>query len=93
MSELLTMFKNTIGDDPTATDKDVYYTNLLRQAIALLSSEDISDDALDSDLGMFATTFLAVELMNGKDVVNSLTLQHLRINLAAHTKGDRYDNG
>jgi len=90
--ELLAMFKKTIGD-LSGTDLDDYYNNFLTIATAQLSAEDISEEAIATDLGKAAVVLSAKLLMDGKDIADNPTLTLLKNLLTARTKGERYDNG
>jgi hypothetical protein len=90
MSELLAMFKKSIGDLSDSTELDDYYSNFLIMAQAQLKAEDISDTVLATDLGNFATVLCAKLLMNDESVADNSTLILLRNLLTAQTKGERH---
>lgn len=90
MSELLAMFKKSIGDLSDSTELDDYYSNFLTMAQSQLKAEDISDTVLATDLGNFATVLCAKLLMNDESVADNSTLILLRNLLTAQTKGERH---
>lgn len=89
MSELLAMFKKTIGDLSTSTELDDYYNNFLSIAKASLLAEDISEDVLDTEVGMAAIVLYAEKLMDKEGVADNPTLNLLKNLLSAQTKGGR----
>jgi hypothetical protein len=95
MSELLAMFKKSIGDMSDDVSLDDYYTNFLAMAQAQLQAEDISSSILESELGRFAVVLTAQLLMGEKSIADNPTLILLRNLLTAATKAERYtdDNG
>ena len=92
MTELLAMFKKSIGDLSPGAGLDDYYTNFLYMAKAQLEAEDISEMTLASELGQFATVLCAQLIMNDKSTADNSTLILLRNILTAQTKGERHDN-
>ena len=92
MTELLAMFKKSIGDLSADTSLDEYYTGFLNMATAQLSAEDISESVLATELGQFATVLCARLLMDGQSTADNSTLGLLRTLLSAQTKGERHDN-
>lgn len=93
MTELLAMFKKSIGDLSPGTELDGYYTNFLSMAKAQFEAEDISEMALASELGQFAMVLCAQLIMNDKSTADNSTLILLRSMLTARTKGERHGNG
>lgn len=89
MSELLAMFKKTIGDLSTSTELDDYYNNFITIAKASLLAEDISEDVLDTEVGMAAIVLYAEKLMDKEGIADSPTLNLLKNLLSAQTKGGR----
>ena len=89
MSELLAMFKKTIGDLSTSTELDDYYNNFLSIAKASLLAEDISEDVLDTEVGMAAIVLYAEKLMDKEGIADNPTLNLLKNLLSAQTKGGR----
>ena len=89
MSELLAMFKKTIGDLSTSTELDDYYNNFIAIAKASLLAEDISEDVLDTEVGMAAIVLYAEKLMDKEGIADSPTLNLLKSLLSAQTKGGR----
>lgn len=89
MSELLAMFKKTIGDLSTSTELDDYYNNFITIAKASLLAEDISEDVLDTEVGMAAIVLYAEKLMDKEGIADSPTLNLLKGLLSAQTKGER----
>ena len=87
--ELLAMFKKTIGDLSTSTELDDYYNNFLTIAKASLLAEDISEDVLDTEVGMAAIVLYAEKLMDKEGIADSPTLNLLKGLLSAQTKGGR----
>lgn len=92
MSELLAMFKKSIGDLSVSIDMDAYYNNFLTMAKAQLEAEDISSTILETEIGHFAIVLSAQLLMNDKSIADNPTLFLLRNLLAAKTKAERYSN-
>lgn len=90
MTELLAMFKKSIGDLSEDIELNDYYSNFLIMAQAQLKAEDISDEVLATDLGNFATVLYAKLLMNDESVADNSTLILLRNLLTAQTKGERH---
>lgn len=89
MSELLAMFKKTIGDLSTSTELDDYYNNFLAIAKASLLAEDISEDVLETEVGMAAIVLYAEKLMDKEGIADNPTLNLLKNLLSAQTKGGR----
>jgi len=89
MSELLAMFKKTIGDLSTSTELDDYYNNFITIAKASLLAEDISEDVLDTEVGMAAIVLYAEKLMDKEGIADNPTLNLLKNLLSAQTKGGR----
>jgi hypothetical protein len=89
MSELLAMFKKTIGDLSTSTELDDYYNNFITIAKASLLAEDISEDVLDTEVGMAAIVLYAEKLMDKEGIADNPTLNLLKCLLSAQTKGER----
>ena len=90
MSELLAMFKRSIGDLGAGTELDEYYTGFLTVAKAQLEAEDISETVMATDLGKFAVVLCAELIMDKKSTADNSTLILLRNLLTAQTKGERY---
>ncbi len=91
MSDVMNMFKLTIGDLTKGTAQDAYYQNFIDGAKAYLLSEDIDESVLlSSDLGAVAIVAHAEALMQKRDIANDPTLLLLRNQLSARTKGNRY---
>lgn len=89
--ELLAMLKKSIGDLSDSTELDEYYNNILAMATADLSTDDISDTVLASDMGQVTTVLYAQLLINNQDIATNSTLTLLKNKLSAMTKGERYD--
>lgn len=89
MSELLAMFKKTIGDLSTSTELDDYYNNFITIAKASLLAEDISEDVLETEVGMAAIVLYAEKLMDKEGIADNPTLNLLKNLLSAQTKGER----
>ncbi len=90
MTELLAMFKKSIGDLSDDNSLNDYYENFLIMAQSQLKAEDISDEVLATDLGSFAIVLCAKLLMNDESVADNSTLILLRNLLTAQTKGERH---
>ncbi len=91
MSDLIAMFKLSIGDLTPTTENDGYYKTFIDQAKAILLSNDIDEVVLlDTDLGKTTVVAFAEALMNKRDVAVDPTLTLLRNTLSAQTKGQRY---
>lgn len=87
---LLLKFKLSIGDF-NGNELDDYYENQLKMAIADLNTDDISIDALNSELGQALVVLYAKALMNETDIATNPTISLLRNKLSLITKGDRQD--
>lgn len=87
---LLAKFKLAIGDMTPGTELDDYYGEKLATAQEMLAANDISQEVLESDLGMAAIVLWAKCLMNGENIAENKTLQLLRNTLSVQTKGARY---
>ena len=92
MSDVMTMFKLTIGDLTKGTEQDAYYQNFIDKAKAYLLSEDIDEDVLLTDLGAVALVAHAEAFMQKRDIASDPTLLLLKNQLSARTKGNRYDS-
>ena len=92
MSDVMTMFKLTIGDLTKGTEQDAYYQTFIDQAKAYLLSEDIDEDVLLTDLGAVALVAYAEAFMQKRDIASDPTLLLLKNQLSARTKGHRYDS-
>ena len=93
MSNVMNMFKSTIGDLTPGTEQNEYYQNFINQAKSYLLAEDIDENILlDTELGMFALVAHAEALMQKRDIAGDSTLLLLRNKLSAQTKGKRYDD-
>lgn len=93
MSDVMTMFKLTIGDLTPGTEQNEYYQNFIDGAKAHLLSEDIDENVLlSTELGTFALVAHAEALMQKRDIASDPTLLLLRNKLSARTKGNRYDS-
>lgn len=89
MTELLAMFKKSIGDLSESVELDNYYATFLTMAQAQLKAEDISETVLETKLGHFAIVLFAKLLMNDESTADNSTLILLRNLLTAQTKGER----
>lgn len=87
-ANLLEKFKKSIGDFGSGMPDD-YYMNFLTMAKADLLSDDISEEQLDSELGVALTVIYAEQLMNKTDIATNPTITLLRNKLAILTKGAR----
>lgn len=88
-NNLLAQFKKTIGDFDSDASLNDYYTNFLNMAISDLSTDDISDEVLNGELGRACIILFAEALMNKQDIATIPTITTLRNKLATMTKGDR----
>lgn len=86
--ELLAKFKMSIGDFGSNTPDD-YYVNFLQVAKSDLETDDISEEVLDTELGIALTVIYAEQLMNKADIATNPTITLLRNKLSLMTKGDR----
>lgn len=93
MDELLAMFKKSIGRLDNGTELDEYYKSYIETATADLSTDDISETALQSDLGKCAVVLYAIKLMNNEDIANNITINLMRNKLTSITRGERYVDG
>lgn len=90
MDDLLAVLKKTIGVMDDVNTQDEFYKSQLQIAKADLSTEDIDDEILNSDLGKAATVFYASLLIDQKDIATNPTMILFRNKLSAMTKGARY---
>lgn len=93
MDDLLAMFKKSIGRLDDGTELDSYYTQYIDTAVADLSTDDISEAALNTELGRALIVLYAIKLMNDEDVASNATINLMRNKLTAITRGDRYVDG
>jgi len=90
--QLLAKFKKSIGDmDNTNNPEDDYYKQFILMAYADLSSDDISQAQLESELGQSLIVLYAEQRMNGVDIANDKTIELLRNKLSLMTKGEAYE--
>ena len=90
--QLLAKFKQSIGDmDVESTAEDGYYKQFIEMAYADLSSDDISQTQLESELGQSLIVLYAEQRMNGVDIANDKTIELLRNKLSLMTKGEAYE--
>lgn len=90
--QLLAKFKKSIGDmDNTNNPEDDYYKQFILMAYADLSSDDISQAQLESELGQSLIVLYAEQRMNGVDVASDKTIELLRNKLSLITKGEAYE--
>lgn len=93
MDELLAMFKKSIGRLDGGTELDSYYQSYIDTAAADLSTDDISEAALNTELGRALIVLYAIKLMNDEDVASNATINLMRNKLTAITRGDRHVDG
>lgn len=93
MDDLLAMLKKSVGDLSNSNDLDEYYNNFLNIAKYDLSTDDISENVLNSDIGKATIVAYAIALINNQDIATNQTITLLRNKLADITKGERYGNG
>lgn len=90
--KLLARFKRSIGDmDNGNKPEDEYYKPFIEMAYADLSSDDISQAQLESELGQSLIVWYAEQRMNGVDIANDKTIELLRNKLSLMTKGEAYE--
>lgn len=90
--KLLARFKRSIGDmDNGNKPEDEYYKPFIEMAYADLSSDDISEAQLESELGQSLIVWYAEQRMNGVDIANDKTIELLRNKLSIMTKGEAYE--
>ena len=90
--KLLAKFKQSIGDmDVESTAEDGYYKQFIEMAYADLSSDDISQAQLESELGQSLIVLYAEQRMNGVDIASDKTIELLRNKLSLMTKGEAYE--
>lgn len=90
--KLLARFKRSIGDmDNGNKPEDEYYKPFIEMAYADLSSDDISEAQLESELGQSLIVLYAEQRMNGVDIANDETIELLRNKLSLMTKGEAYE--
>ena len=90
--QLFIKFKKSIGDmDVESTVEDGYYKQFIEMAYADLSSDDISEAQLESELGQSLIVWYAEQRMNGVDIANDKTIELLRNKLSLMTKGEAYE--
>lgn len=91
--KLLAKFKQSIGDmNVESTAEDGYYKQFILMAYADLSSDDISQAQLESELGQSLIVLYAEQRMNGVDIANDKNIELLRNKLSIMTKGDAVSN-
>lgn len=91
--QLLAKFKQSIGDmDIESTVEDNYYKQFILMAYADLSTDDISEENLASELGQSLIVLYAEQRMNGVDIASDKTIELLRNKLSIMTKGDTVSN-
>lgn len=90
--KLLARFKRSIGDMYNGNKpEDEYYKPFIEMAYADLSSDDISEAQLESELGQSLIVWYAEQRMNGVDIANDKTIELLRNKLSLMTKGEAYE--
>lgn len=90
--KLLAKFKQSIGDmDTEINPEDDYYKQFILMAYADLSSDDISQTQLESELGQSLIILYAEQRMNGVDIASDKTIELLRNKLSLMTKGEAYE--
>ena len=90
--KLLARFKRSIGDMGNGNKpEDEYYKPFIEMAYADLSSDDISEAQLESELGQSLIVWYAEQRMNGVDIANDKTIELLRNKLSIMTKGEAYE--
>lgn len=90
--QLLAKFKQSIGDmNVESTAEDGYYKQFIEMAYADLSSDDISQAQLKSELGQSLIVLYAEQRMNGVDIASDKTIELLRNKLSLMTKGEAYE--
>ena len=90
--KLLARFKRSIGDmDNGNKPEDEYYKPFIEMAYADLSSDDISEAQLESELGQSLIVWYAEQRMNGVDIASDKTIELLRNKLSLMTKGEAYE--
>lgn len=90
--KLLARFKRSIGDmDNGNKPEDEYYKPFIEMAYADLSSDDISQAQLESELGQSLIVWYAEQRMNGVDIASDKTIELLRNKLSLMTKGEAYE--
>ena len=90
--KLLAKFKQSIGDmDVESTAEDGYYKQFIEMAYADLSSDDISQTQLESELGQSLIVLYAEQRMNDVDIANDKNIELLRNKLSIMTKGEAYE--
>ena len=90
--KLLARFKRSVGDiDNGNKPEDEYYKPFIEMAYADLSSDDISEAQLESELGQSLIVLYAEQRMNGVDIASDKTIELLRNKLSLMTKGEAYE--
>lgn len=90
--QLLVKFKRSIGDMDTGTNpEDEHYKQFIEMAYADLSSDDISQTQLESELGQSLIVLYAEQRMNGVDIASDKNVELLRNKLSIMTKGEAYE--
>ena len=91
-ASLLKLYKQSIGDINFENNPlDEHYSIFLTLAYAELSTDDISIQNLESELGQSLICLYAEALMNKTDVANNPTITLLKNKLSLMTKGDAVD--
>lgn len=90
--KLLARFKRSIGDmDNGNKPEDEHYKQFIEMAYADLSSDDISQTQLESELGQSLIVWYAEQRMNDVDIASDKTIELLRNKLSLMTKGEAYE--
>lgn len=84
---LISQYKLSIGDF-NGNELDNYYKNFLSMAKGDLLTDDISEAALNTEIGRAAIILYAECLMNKQDVATNPTLTLLKNKLSIMTKGE-----
>ena len=84
----LNQFKMSIGDF-NGDALDSYYNVFMDAAVADLSTDDISEEVLNNELGQALICLYAEALMNKTDIATNPTITLLRNKLSIMTKGAR----
>lgn len=87
--DLMSKFKESIGDFSDDKTLESFYRSQLDIAYADLISEDISEKVLSSPIGHSTQILYAQLLLEKKDVATNPNLTFLRNKLCSMTQGER----
>lgn len=84
----LTLLENDLGLTAPTSEQIAWLNNYLVMAESDLTSDDISTDRLDTDLGQTCLALIAKDLINSKDPYDDKAVLSMRVRLGDQTDGD-----